>query len=128
MTNCRICVTSIKKAGKNFSVLVRQMWDKLCLLVSDVMHDLSMFEGLTLRAGPRMATLHPGLKVRILFLSIEAGAVLVDIGQVAVAEDPGIWMFFLQAAQQPEKGALLPRCAGVGGGAVFVQATFVAHA
>ena len=76
--------------------------DALFLLVSDVMHDHSMFEGLTLRAGPRMVTLHPGLQARILFLSIEAGAVLMDVGQVAMTEDLGVGMFFLQAAQQPE--------------------------
>ena len=102
--------------------------DALFLLVSDVMHDHSMFEGLTLRAGPRMVTLHPGLQARILFLSIEAGAVLVDIGQVAVAEDPGIGVSGLQLFQQPEQGAFLPRGAGVGGVAVLVQATFVADA
>ena len=66
------------------------------------MHDLSMFEGLTLRAGPRMATLHPGLEARILFLSIEAGAVLVDVGEVAVAEDAGFGMGFLQTAEQAQ--------------------------
>lgn len=47
-----------------------------------------------------MATLHPGLQARILRLGIEAGAVLVDVGQVAVAEDVGIGMCFLQTAQQ----------------------------
>ena len=51
-------------------------------------------------AKPRMATLHPELQTRILRLGIEAGAVLVDVGQVAVAEDAGIGMCFLQTAQQ----------------------------
>ena len=52
----------------------------------------------------------------------------MDVGQVAVAEDPGIGVFFLQAAQQPEQGAFLPRCAGIIGVAVLVQTTFVAYA
>ena len=64
------------------------------------MHDLSMFEGLTLRAMPRMATLHPGLQARIFREGIEAGAVLVDVGEVAVAEDAGIGMGLLQATEQ----------------------------
>ena len=42
----------------------------------------------------------PRVKARILRLGIEAGAVLVDVGQVAVAEDVGIGMCFLQTAQQ----------------------------
>ena len=42
---------------------------------------------------PRMATLHPGLEARIL-RTIEAGAVLVDVGEVAMAEDAGIGMGF----------------------------------
>ena len=87
-----------------------------------------MFEGLTLRAGPRMATLHPGLEARILFLSIEAGAVLVDVGEVAMAEDAGIGMGLLQATEQAQQGAFLAGRAGVGGVAVLVQAPFVAYA
>ena len=86
------------------------------------------FEGLTLRAGPLMATLHLGLEARILRTSIEAGAVLVDVGEVAVAEDAGIGVGFLQATEQTQQGALLAECAGVGGIAVLVQATFVADA
>ena len=77
---------------------------------------------------PRMATLHPGLQARILFLSIEAGAVLVDVGEVAMAEDAGIGMGLLQATEQAQQGALLPRGTGVGGVAVLVQTTLVAHA
>jgi len=72
------------------------------LLVSDVMHDHSMFEGLTLRAMPRMATLHPELEARIFREGIEAGAVLVDVGEVAVAEDAGFGMGFLQTAEQAQ--------------------------
>ena len=56
----------------------------------------------TLRAGPRMATLHSGLQSRILCEGIEAGAVLVDVGEVAVAEDAGFGMGFLQTAEQAQ--------------------------
>ena len=73
-----------------------------------------------------MATLHPGLQARILFLSIEAGAVLVDAWEVVVAEDAGIGMGFLQATEQAQQGALLLRRAGVGGVAMLVEAAFVA--
>ena len=51
---------------------------------------------------PRMATLHPGLETRILRDGIEAGAVLVDVGEVAVAEDAGFGMGFLQTAEQAQ--------------------------
>ena len=74
---------------------------------------------------PRMATLHLGLQARILFLSIEAGAVLVDVGEVAMAEDAGIGMGFLQAAEQLQQGAFLHGRAGVGRNTVFVKTTFV---
>ena len=47
-----------------------------------------------------MATLHPELEARIFREGIEAGAVLVDVGEVAVAEDAGIGMGFPQTAQQ----------------------------
>ena len=73
-----------------------------------------------------MATLHPGLEARIFRDGIEAGTVLVDVGQVTVAEDPGIGVCGLQLFQQPEKRAFLPQGAGVGGSAVLVQATLVA--
>ena len=86
-----------------------------------------MFEGLTLRAGPLMATLHPGLEARILFLSIEAGAVLVDVGQVTVAEDTGVGMCGLQLFQQPEKCAFLRSCPRVGRIPLLVQSAFVAY-
>ena len=85
-----------------------------------------MFEGLTLRAGPRMATLHPGLEARILWDGVVAGAVLMDVGQVAVAEDSGVGVCGLQLFQQFQKGAFLPRGTGVGGVAVLVQTTLVA--
>ena len=52
----------------------------------------------------------------------------MDVGEVAVAEDAGIGMGFLQAAEQAQPGAFLAGRTGVGGIAVFVQATFVAYA
>jgi len=52
----------------------------------------------------------------------------VDVGEVSVADDLGIGMFCLQAAEQAQQGALLGLRAGVGGLAVLVQSPFVAHA
>jgi len=75
-----------------------------------------------------MATLHPGLEARILCDGIEAGAVLVDVGEVAMAEDAGIGVGLLQATEQAQQGAFLAGCASVGGVAVLVVATFVAYA
>jgi len=75
-----------------------------------------------------MATLHPGLKALILFLSIEAGTVLVDVGEVAMAEDAGIGVGFLQATEQAQQGAFLAGRAGVVGVAMLVEASFVADA
>ena len=72
-----------------------------------------------------MATLHPGLEARILCDGIEAGAVLVDVGEVAMAEDAGIRMDFLQATEQAQQGTFLGFGASVGGMAVLVKATFV---
>ena len=100
----------------------------ICLLISDIMHDHSILVGLTLRAKPRMATLHPGLEARIFREGIEAGAVLVDVGEVAMAEDAGIGMGFLQATEQAQQGAFLAGRAGVGGIAVLVEASFVTDA
>ena len=75
-----------------------------------------------------MATLHPGLEARILCDGIEAGAVLVDVGEVAMAEDAGIGMGLLQATEQTQQGAILAGRAGVGGIAVLVEASFVTDA
>ena len=52
----------------------------------------------------------------------------MDVGQVAVTEDPGIGVRGLQLFQQFQQGAFLPRGTGVGGVAVLVQTAFVAHA
>ena len=75
-----------------------------------------------------MATQHPGLEARIFREGIEAGAVLVDVGEVAMAEDAGIGVGLLQATEQTQQGAFLAGRAGVGGVAMLVEATFVADA
>ena len=61
------------------------------MLISNVMHNRSF---LLLDIG--------GLQILILCDGIEAGAVLVDVGQVAVAEDLGVGVCGLQLFQQPE--------------------------
>ena len=88
-----------------------------CLLISNVMHNRSF---LLLDIG--------GLQILIFCDGIEAGAVLVDVGQVTVTENPGIGVRGLQLLQQFQQGAFLPRGTGVSGGAMLVQASFVAHA
>ena len=50
----------------------------------------------------------------------------MDVGEVAVAEDAGIGMGFLQAVKQTQQSAFLAGRAGVGSITVFVQAAFVA--
>ena len=75
-----------------------------------------------------MATLHLGLQARILRTSIEAGASLVDVGEVAVAEDAGVWVCFLQATEQAQQSTFLGFGAGVGGMTVLVKAALVANA
>ena len=52
----------------------------------------------------------------------------MDVGEVAMAEDAGIGMGFLQATEQAQQGAFLAGRAGVVGIAVLVVATFVADA
>ena len=69
-----------------------------------------------------------GLQILIFCDGIEARAVLVDVGEVAVAEDAGIGMGFLQTAEQAQQGAFLLGCAGVGGIAMLIEAPFVADA
>jgi len=75
-----------------------------------------------------MATLHLGLEARILRTSIEAGASLVDVGEVAVAEDAGVGVCFLQATEQAQQSTFLGFGAGVGGMTVLVKAALVANA
>ena len=52
----------------------------------------------------------------------------MDVGEVAVAEDAGIGMGFLQATEQTQQGAFLVGCTGVGGITVLVQSSFIADA
>ena len=52
----------------------------------------------------------------------------MDVGEVAVAEDAGIGVGFLQATEQAQQGAFLAGCAGVGGMAMLIETTFVADA
>ena len=52
----------------------------------------------------------------------------MDVGEVAMAEDAGIGVSLLQATEQAQQGAFLAGCAGVGGVAVLVEASFVADA
>jgi len=78
--------------------------------------------------SPRMATLHPGLQARILFLSIEAGAVLVDVGEVAMADDFCIGIVLFQRDKQRVESKLLGWGAGVGGAALLVEASLIADA
>ena len=52
----------------------------------------------------------------------------MDVGEVAVAEDAGIGVGFLQATEQAQQGAFLLGRAGVGGIAVLVKAPFIADA
>ena len=67
-----------------------------------------------------------GLQIFILYDGIEAGAVLVDVWQVAVAEDLGIGIVGLQGAEKGDEGMLLGRGACVGRGAVLVKTALVA--
>jgi len=68
------------------------------------------------------------LQIPILFLDVEARTVLVDAGQVAVADDLGLGVFELQQAEQCEQRVLLCRCPGVFRLALWVQPALVAYA
>ena len=52
----------------------------------------------------------------------------MDVGEVAVTENPGVGMISFQATEQAQQGAFLLQCAGVGGIAVLVEAPFVTDA
>ena len=52
----------------------------------------------------------------------------MDVGEVAMAEDAGIGMGFLQATEQAQQGVFLAGCAGVVGFAVLIETPFVADA
>ena len=88
-----------------------------CLFVGLLCNSSSFFLGLITE------------KSQVLVLrTVEARAVLVDVGEVAMAEDAGIAMGFLQATEQAQQSAFLAGCAGVGGFAMRVEAPFVADA
>ena len=59
---------------------------------------------------------------------IEAGAVLLDPGKVAMAKDAGIGVVDLQGAEQRHEGTLLSRGTGVGGFAIGIEASLIADA
>lgn len=52
----------------------------------------------------------------------------MDVGEVAVAEDAGVWVCFLQATEQAQQSTFLGFGAGVGGMTVLVKAALVANA
>ena len=79
-------------------------------------------------AKPRITALHSELQTRILRLGIEAGAVLVDVGEVAVAEDAGVGMISFQATEQSLQGTLLWCGACVGGPSFGRQSALIADA
>ena len=68
------------------------------------------------------------LQFPVLGLGVEAGTLLGDAGQVAVAEDEGVGIVGLQRLQQGMEGSLLLPRSGVGGQAVGRQAALVADA
>ena len=68
------------------------------------------------------------LEVVAVLRAVEAGAGFVDALQLAVAQDVGIGVVYLQAAEQGDEGSTLGRGAGVGGAALLVESAFVADA
>ena len=60
------------------------------------------------------------LEISILLARQETGAVLVDIGQLAVTQDLGIGVIDLETAQQSYQGGLLRWGARVGRAPLFV--------
>ena len=66
--------------------------------------------------------------VAVFLLGVEAGAVFLDAGEVAVAEDDGLGVVFAQGAQQGVEGGFLLGGAGVPGAAFLVETAFVADA
>ncbi len=94
------------------------------------MHNREIFEGSC--SGKRLVSLVEHdikeLQILILRLCIEAGAVLVDVRQVAMAKDTGIGVVNLQRAEQGHQGCLLFPRTGIGWFPFRCQATFVANA
>jgi len=66
------------------------------------------------------------LQILVLGFGIEAGTVLMDLWQVAVAEDQSIGEVGLQTGEHRVQGAFLCRGAGVGVTAFLVQSALVA--
>ena len=67
------------------------------------------------------------LEILILREGVEAGTVLVDVGEITVSEDDGIGIIGLQRAEQGHEGRLLFPGTGVGRDALGRQPTFIAH-
>ena len=64
----------------------------------------------------------------ILLLDVEAGALLGDIGEVAMSHNLGVGITALQVFQKEEQGGLLLGSACVGISATVVLATDIAYA
>ena len=64
----------------------------------------------------------------ILVFGIKAGAGLVDVGKVAVTEDDGMGIAFLEVLEHKQQGSFLCRSTGVGWLTLFIDATLVADA
>lgn len=65
-------------------------------------------------------------ELTIFFPDIETRTVLVDVGQVAMAEDDGIGIVHLQRLEQMPEGSLLGLGTGVGGTSLGGETTLVA--
>ena len=68
------------------------------------------------------------LNILVLLLGIEAGAVLVDVGEVAVTEDDGLGVVDAERLQQGLESGFLRCSAGVLGTALGVETALVADA
>ena len=68
------------------------------------------------------------LNILILLLRIEAGAVLVDVGEVAVTEDDGFGVVDAEGLEQGVQSGFLRCSAGVLGTALGVETALVADA
>ena len=66
--------------------------------------------------------------IPIFLLGVEAGAVFLDAGEVAVAEDDGLGVVLAQGAQQGDEGGFLLGGAGVPGTAFLVETALIADA
>ena len=69
-----------------------------------------------------------GLEVGVLGLGIETGTILTDTRKVAMTEDGGIGVVFLQTAEQSDEGLLLFGRSGIGRTAVGVKTALIADA